>query len=210
MKSKILFSTLLIVSIVLSACASATPTANPATVIPVTGSTATSAPTATAMPMATATGMPVATATMAPMATPTSPAAVNVGQNASLGSFLVNASGWTLYAFTKDTQGTSSSAAVSACTGSCTSVWVPLLTNGTPNAGTGVTASMLGMLTRPDGSMQVTYNGWPLYTYSQDMAAGDTNGQAYKSLWYAVTPDGMQVSGAMPASGTAMAPTPTY
>jgi predicted lipoprotein with Yx(FWY)xxD motif len=147
------------------------------------------------------------------MATPNSPAAVNVGQNPSLGSFLVNASGWTLYAFTKDTQGTSSTAAVSACTDTCTSVWQPLLTNGAPTASTGVTASMLGMLTRSDGSVQVTYNGWPLYTYSQDMAAGDTNGQAYKSLWYAESPDGLQASSSMPSSAATMspvAPTPTY
>ena len=198
MKSKILFSALLVVSLVLSACASATPTAVPATVIPVTG------PTATAMPMATA--------TMAPMVTPTSPAIVNVGQNSTLGSFLVNASSWTLYAFTKDTQGTSTSAAVSACTATCTTVWQPLLTNGAPTAGTGVTASMLGTLTRSDGSVQVTYNGWPLYTYTQDTAAGQTNGQAFKSLWYAVTPAGTTDMGSMPAAGATMPPvaTPTY
>jgi len=209
MKSKILLSTLFVVSLVLSACASATPTAVPATVIPVTGSTATLAPIATAMPttsampVATATAMPVATATMAPMATPTSAAAVNVGQNSSLGSFLANASGWTLYMFANDTQATSSAAAVSACTDTCTTIWQPLLTNGAPTAGTGVTASMLGTFTRPDGSVQVTYNGWPLYTYTQDTAAGQTNGQGFNSLWYAVTPAGTQVS------GSAMAPTAT-
>ena len=68
-------------------------------------------------------------------------------------------------------------------------------------------------LTRSDGSVQVTYNGWPLYTYSKDMAAGDTNGQGFKSLWYAVTPAGTQVSGSMPSSAATMppvAPTPTY
>jgi predicted lipoprotein with Yx(FWY)xxD motif len=204
MKSKILLSTLFVVSLVLSACASATPTAVPATVIPVTGFTATPVPTTSAMP--------VVPATQAPIATPTSPAVVNVGQNASLGSFLVNGSGWTLYVFANDTQATSSSAAVSACTSTCTTIWLPLLTNGTPTAGTGVTASMLGTLTRSDGSVQVTYNGWPLYTYTKDMAAGDTNGQAFKSLWYAVTPAGTTDMGSMPAAGATMPPvaTPTY
>jgi predicted lipoprotein with Yx(FWY)xxD motif len=146
------------------------------------------------------------------MVTPTSPAIVNVGQNSTLGSFLVNASSWTLYAFTKDTQGTSTSAAVSACTATCTTIWQPLLTNGAPTAGTGVTASMLGTLTRSDGSVQVTYNGWPLYTYTQDTAAGQTNGQAFKSLWYAVTPAGTTDMGSMPAAGATMPPvaTPTY
>jgi predicted lipoprotein with Yx(FWY)xxD motif len=204
MKSKIIFTAMVVFTLALSACASAAPTAMPATlapVIPITGQS-------TDTPVATA--MPVATATMAPVATPTSPAAVNAGQNAALGSFLVNSSGWTLYIFTNDTPATSSATAVSACTDSCTSVWQPLLTNGAATAGTGVTASMLGTLTRPDGSVQVTYNGWPLYTYSQDMAAGDTNGQGYKSLWYAITPAGMQASAAMPASSTSMAPTSTY
>lgn len=206
MKNKIFFTSMLVFALALSACASATPTVVPATaapVIPITGqSTATMAPVASAMP--------AATATMAPMATPTSPAAVNMSQDAALGSLLVNSSGMTLYLFTKDTAGTSSAAAVSACTGSCATLWPPLLTNGAPTAGSGVTASMLGTLTRPDGTVQVTYNGWPLYTFSQDMAAGDTNGQGVKSVWFAVNPDGMQVSGAMPASGTSMAPTPTY
>jgi hypothetical protein len=71
---------------------------------------------------------------------------------------------------------------------------------------------MLGTLTRSDGSVQVTYNGWPLYTYTKDMAAGDTNGQAFKSLWYAVTPAGTTDMGSMPAAGATMPPvaTPTY
>jgi predicted lipoprotein with Yx(FWY)xxD motif len=200
MKTKIFYSTILIFALVLTACASATPTAMPATVAPV----------ATAMPVATATMAPAATATMAPVATPTSPAVVNASQNTTLGSLLVNSSGWTLYVFTKDSAGTSSTAAVSACTGTCASTWPPLLTNGAATAGTGVTASMLGTLTRSDGSVQVTYNGWPLYTYSKDMAAGDINGQGFKSLWYAITPAGMQASAALPGSSTSMAPTPTY
>ena len=30
---------------------------------------------------------------------------------------------------------------------------------------------------RTDGTTQVTYNDWPLYLFSGDAAAGDTNGQ---------------------------------
>ena len=212
MKTKIFYTTLLIFTLVLSACASAAPTA---TVMP--ASTATTAPvipiTGQSTDTSVATALPVATASVAPLATPTSPAAVNVTQNSAMGSILVNSSGWTLYVFTKDTQGTGSAAAVSACTGGCASLWPPLLTNGAPTAGTGVTAPMLGTLTRSDGSVQVTYNGWPLYTYSKDMAAGDTNGQGFLSVWFAVTPAGMQASGAMPAPAATMppvAPTPTY
>jgi predicted lipoprotein with Yx(FWY)xxD motif len=168
-------------------------------VIPITGATA------TAMPVATL--PPAATATMAPMATPTSPAVVNVGQNSTLGSFLVDSNGMTLYIFTKDTQGTSSAAAASACSGNCATLWPPLLTNGAPTAGTGVTGSMLGTLTRSDGSVQVTYNGWPLYSYSKDMAAGDTNGEGVGTFWYVINPTGMQASAALPAAA-ATTPSP--
>ncbi|MGD0877685.1 MAG: hypothetical protein ABSA01_06005 [Anaerolineales bacterium] len=198
MKNKILFSSLLIVMLVLSACAAATPvaTAMPvstaAPVIPNTGSTATMAPVASAIPMATATmapaasAMPAVTATMAPIATPSSPAAVNTGQNATLGSILVDSNGMTLYLYTKDTPNTS------VCYGNCATLWPPLLTNGAPVAGTGVTASMLGTTTRTDGTVQVTYNGWPLYYFAKDKVAGDTTGEGVGSVWYVITPAGMQ------------------
>jgi predicted lipoprotein with Yx(FWY)xxD motif len=182
MKNKLLFSTLVVLMLVVSACGSAAPTAAP--VIPITGSTpvvtsmpATSMP-ATVMP---ATAMP---ATAMPVATPTSAAEVDLGQNTALGSFLVDSAGKTLYVFTNDTPGTST------CTGNCASTWPPLLTNGAPTTGTGVTASMLGTTTRADGSVQVTYNGWPLYYYSKDMAAGDTNGEGLFSKWYVMTAAG--------------------
>ena len=196
MKGKIFFSTLLVFSLVLSACASAAPTATamPATVtpvIPITGQS-TDTPVATAMPVATATAipvttaMPVATATAMPMATPMLPATVDVNQNAAFGSFLVDSMGMTLYVFTKDTPGTST------CYSTCATYWPPLLTNGMPVASAGVTDSMLGTTTRTDGSVQVTYNGWPLYHFSKDKAAGDTMGEGVQSTWYVMNPDGTQ------------------
>ena len=196
MKGKIFFTTLLVFSLVLSACASAAPTATamPATVapvIPITGQS-TDTPVATAMPVATATAipvttaMPVATATAMPMATPMLPATVDVNQNAAFGSFLVDSMGMTLYVFTKDTPGTST------CYSTCATYWPPLLTNGMPVASAGVTDSMLGTTTRTDGSVQVTYNGWPLYHFSKDKAAGDTMGEGVQSTWYVMNPDGTQ------------------
>jgi predicted lipoprotein with Yx(FWY)xxD motif len=113
-------------------------------------------------------------------------AVVNVGQNSALGSFLVDSKGMTLYLFTKDTPNTS------ACYGGCASYWPPLLTSGAPVAGSGVTASMLGVTKRTDGSMQVTYNGWPLYYYVSDKAAGDTTGENVQSVWFVITPAGMR------------------
>ena len=180
MKSKILFSTLIGLALLLSACGSAaTPTAAPATSAPATAAPATSAP-ATSAPATTA------PATVAPVSTPTGPANLAVGQNATLGSFLTDSNGMTLYLYTQDTANTSN------CTGNCAVTWPPFLTNGTPVAGTGVTASMLGTITRADGSTQVTYNGWPLYYYNQDTAAGATNGEGVGSTWYVMTPAGTQ------------------
>jgi predicted lipoprotein with Yx(FWY)xxD motif len=208
MKTKILYSTLLVFGLVLSACGTAAPsptTAPVATVMP-----ATAMPVATAVPVIPVTGATATpVGTLAPVALPAQPAFINVSQNSTLGSILVDLNGMTLYVFTKDTPATGSSAAVTACVGACATTWPPLLTNGAPVGGDGVTASLLGSLTRPDGSSQVTYNGWPLYRYSMDNAAGDATGQGYKGLWYAVTPEGMQASSAMPASSATNAPAAT-
>jgi predicted lipoprotein with Yx(FWY)xxD motif len=159
MKTKFLFVSLTILALILSACASATPA--PAPVIPVTGLSKGAA-------------------------MPSGPAAVNAGQNASLGSFLVDSKGLTLYIYTKDTPNTSN------CYGACASYWPPLLTAGAPLAGTGVTASMLGTTKRTDGTSQVTYNGWPLYYYASDHAAGDTTGENVQGVWFVLTPAGAQ------------------
>ena len=129
-----------------------------------------------------------ATATTAPttaaIATPTGPATLKVAQNATLGSFLVDQNGMTLYIFTKDTAG------VSTCSGGCPATWPALLTNGAPVLGDPSITGQLGVITRSDGSQQVTINDMPLYYYSKDMAAGDTNGQGVGSVWYVVQPSG--------------------
>ena len=158
MKNKLFFSTLVVLALILSACASATPTAN----VPVTGQS---------------TGTP---------AMPAGPAVVNVGQNATLGSFLVDSNGMTLYLFTTDTPNTST------CYGPCAIAWPPLLTSGAPTAGTGVTASLLGTTTRTDGTTQVTYNGWPLYYFASDKAPGDTTGENVQNVWFVITPAGLK------------------
>ena len=64
---------------------------------------------------------------------------------------------------------------------------------GSPVAGEGVDTTLLGTITRDDGTIQVTYNGWPLYLFAGDSAAGDTNGQGideFGGLWFLVSPTG--------------------
>ncbi len=108
--------------------------------------------------------------------------------SSSLGTILVDQDGKTLYLFEADKGGTSS------CNGTCTSYWPPV--TGEATAGSGVTAGMLGTTKRSDGSMEVTYGGHPLYWFSGDTAAGDTNGEGltdFGGAWYAVSPAGKAV-----------------
>lgn len=108
-------------------------------------------------------------------------AEVDVSKNAVLGSLLVDGRGMTLYTFSNDLPG------VSKCSGGCAAAWPPLTTTGTPVAGSGVTGK-LGTITRADGSVQVTYNGSPLYFFASDTKPGDTSGQEVNDVWYVVRP----------------------
>ena len=94
-----------------------------------------------------------------------------------------------LYLFTNDTQ----DSGASTCADDCLAAWPALLSDGDPVAGEGVDAALLGTITRDDGTTQVTYNGWPLYYYAEDTAAGDTNGQGVGDVWFLVTPEGEAV-----------------
>jgi predicted lipoprotein with Yx(FWY)xxD motif len=110
---------------------------------------------------------------------------VMIATDASLGEYLVDADGRTLYLFEKD-EGTTT-----ACTGGCADTWPPIVADGTPTGGDGVDASQLGTA---DGivSNQVTYHGHLLYYFAGDMAPGDTNGVGLPS-WYAVNPAGTAI-----------------
>jgi predicted lipoprotein with Yx(FWY)xxD motif len=140
-----------------------------------------------------------ATASTTPATTPSgsaSAATVRVSAGGTLGQVLVDSHGRTLYLFEGD------SGRQSACTGTCAATWPPLRANGKPVAGEGITASELGTSARTDGKPQVTYNGHPLYRYSDDGRPGDENGEgvnAFGSPWYALSPTGTRV---LSASGT--------
>jgi predicted lipoprotein with Yx(FWY)xxD motif len=117
-------------------------------------------------------------------------ATVDTANTGALGTILVDSNGRTLYLFEKD------SGTTSACSGTCADYWPPLRT-AKPTSADGLDASLIGTTMRSDGSPQVTYNGHPLYLYSGDQAAGDTNGQGltdFGGSWDALTPAGDQVS----------------
>jgi predicted lipoprotein with Yx(FWY)xxD motif len=125
-------------------------------------------------------------------ATPSGSAAtVGVRDSGSLGRILDDSKGRTLYLFQAD------SGTKSACTGDCATEWPPLRAAGKPTAGSGIAASKLSTSARPDGLPQVTYNGHPLYWFTNDQEPGDTSGQGlddFGGRWYVVSPDGAMVS----------------
>ncbi len=114
---------------------------------------------------------------------------VTSAHNRVLGQTIMSAGGRTLYHASSEKRGTVS------CTGTCTSKWRPLLISALskPRAGSGVSASMLGTIKRPDGRLQVTYHGLALYLFSGDTRAGEVNGEGVGGIWHALAPSGAAV-----------------
>ena len=115
----------------------------------------------------------------------------------SLGHVLADARGHTVYLFAPD------SATKSACYGQCAAVWPPLLTSRAAAAGVGVEKGLLSTIKRKDGTLQVVYAGHPLYRFSADARAGQTNGEGivhFGGSWYAVGAGGKAIEPAASAS----------
>jgi predicted lipoprotein with Yx(FWY)xxD motif len=83
-------------------------------------------------------------------------------RHTSLGTILADAKGRTLYLFTKDKP------TASMCSEACASAWPPALAGHHPTVGAGLDTAALGTLKRPDGRVQVTYAGHPLYRFAGD------------------------------------------
>ena len=166
---------ILLIGLLAAACgdeATATRTATPPTPTATAGPTATAAPTATVA----VTAAPTEEVVLPKVAT------LEAVQNPNLGvTILVDGGGLTVYLLTKDEAGTSS------CSDQCAEFWPPLLTEGDPTAGEGVSADQLGTIERDDGSTQVTYNGRPLYNFANDAGPGEVNGQDVGNTWYVVS-----------------------
>jgi predicted lipoprotein with Yx(FWY)xxD motif len=113
-----------------------------------------------------------------------------------VGTVLVNGQGQTLYMLTSEQGGKIT------CTqaNGCTQAWPEtLLTNGatTAKAGSGVQSSLLGTLKDASGNREVTYNHWPLYTFSGDSGPGVAKGQGLTSFggtWYVLNGSGNPVT----------------
>lgn len=107
----------------------------------------------------------------------------------ALGDILVDGSGLTVYAFTRDSRRHDRCVTIAGCTG----IWPPLTTGGAPQAGHGAKRSLLGTITLAGGTRQVTYAGHPLYTYIGNSGPGDTSYvgvSQFGGRWLALTAAG--------------------
>jgi predicted lipoprotein with Yx(FWY)xxD motif len=110
----------------------------------------------------------------------------------SVGTILVNARGFTLYAFTKDGRNQDNCAKIPSCLGA----WPVVATSGKAIAGPGVKASLIGTISLKGGTKQVTYAGHALYTYVGDSGPGSTfyvNFLQFGGYWPAVNAAGREV-----------------
>lgn len=107
-----------------------------------------------------------------------------------LGEIVVDGEGMTVYVFDSDTQGGDSS----SCEGACATNWPAVTTDSDAPVVEGVTGE-IGTITGVDGATQVTLDGWPLYYFAGDSAAGDVNGQGVNGVWWVVSPAGEKIGG---------------
>jgi len=112
-------------------------------------------------------------------------ATADVGE---LGKVVVDGNGRTVYVFDKDTSGKSN------CEDDCLAKWpaVPAA-EGTPQLD-GIDASLVGTVTRSDGSKQLSIDGLPVYLFAQDSKAGEAKGQAVGGVWWVIGADGKKIT----------------
>jgi predicted lipoprotein with Yx(FWY)xxD motif len=115
------------------------------------------------------------------------------------GRVLADGNGFTLYVYVPDHAGRS------RCYGLCAQQWPPLiLPAGVQHvaAGRGVRAALIGTVRRADGARQVTYHGWPLYLWQDDLKPGQATGQGDDmGLWYVLSASGSVDKRPIPGSG---------
>jgi predicted lipoprotein with Yx(FWY)xxD motif len=114
-----------------------------------------------------------------------------------VGNVLVDAKGAALYASNEEAGG------MVLCTDACAAIWDPLTVNGSaPTAADGL-GGKLGVVTRPDGTRQVTFADRLLYRFVEDPEAGSVTGNGFADtfagrsfIWHVVTPSGVSTSSA--------------
>lgn len=133
----------------------------------------------------------------------TSAGKLAVVTNPELGKVLTDSGGLTLYRFDTDT----AEPPKSNCDGDCATTWPPVPSDDA-TAGEGIDKTLLGEVTRADGTKQLTIGGWPAYRYAKDVNAGDVNGQGVGGKWYALAADGKKAGGGGGGGGAEAADLP--
>ncbi len=152
------------------------------TTTPVASTTSTTSPT-TSTTSTSSTTTSISISTSSSSTTSSAALSIEIQNSTTLGSYLTNGTGWTLYLFTKDTPKNGTS----VCYGTCATFWPAFHGNAsTLVLPAGLNASAFGTITRTDGTTQITYMGWPLYFYAGDKTAGQTNGQDKDGTWFVV------------------------
>ena len=183
--------------LVLSACSSSSTPGTSSTPNSPSTAAAASAP-ASAAPSRPTASAPATSAAASPAPASAAPAGADLKVGTTkLGPVVVDAKGFTVYYFKPDVAGSGKS----ACTGACLAAWPAVVASGAAPSAIGVTGK-LGVITRDDGTKQVTVDGRPVYTFANDKAPGQVNGQSIKDVWFAVSPSGAQVGGAASGSAT--------
>jgi predicted lipoprotein with Yx(FWY)xxD motif/plastocyanin len=114
---------------------------------------------------------------------PPTGAHVLLAEDTALGTILTDTEGNTLYYFTKDALPDTS-----LCTGGCVTNW-PLFYAENLEVGEGLDSTDFSSIEHPEGGMQTTYKGWPLYYFINDSIPGDTKGEAVGNVWFVAKPD---------------------
>ena len=121
-----------------------------------------------------------------------------------VGTVLVNAQGQTLYLLTSERGGKITCTASNGCTQAWPEITLPRGMT-TATAGSGVHSSLLGTVTDASGHREVTYNHWPLYTFSGDPGPGVAKGQGLTSFggtWYVLNASGNPVTSSQAQPGS--------
>lgn len=98
-------------------------------------------------------------------------AIIETKTSSSLGQYLSDGSGKTLYTYGADTSG------VSNCSGSCLSTWPAYV----PSSTSASLPSNVTVIKRSDGSSQYAYKGMPLYYFASD-STGQVTGDSVNNF----------------------------
>ncbi|MDI6105457.1 hypothetical protein QLQ12_43430 [Actinoplanes sp. NEAU-A12] len=121
-----------------------------------------------------------------------------------MGETVQNEDGFVLYRFDKDK---TKPDVVSNCNDDCAKIWPPAVVNkGDKPKLEGIDPAKVGTVERKDGTLQLTLDKWPLYTYIGDKKPGDWKGQNVGGTWFVVTPEGKKNLTCLPPVSKPVAP----